>query len=239
MAQPAGCGHGNDSGTGGGSGRLALDRRRSRRLSPWTRERRCPRDRLGGGPLDLNVCHVMVARDGYVWVSARMGVFRSTTSTFATASTRGTPFRKTAAASPGAAIKLTQQFPAGTDAKRFLWPWRTMRIRSGSPATLRLARWDGVRWTRLTKEDGLKSDMVAQIAEDPAGSLWIGYRDASGITHISYPEGRLTLSHVTTANGLHSDKSLFLGFDAKQRLWVGTDHGADLFDHQKWRYYSR
>ena len=47
------------------------------------------------------------------------------------------------------------------------------------------------------------------------------------------------MTHYTTANGLHSDKTLFLGFDADGRLWVGTDHGVDVFDHAGWRHYGR
>ena len=36
-----------------------------------------------------------------------------------------------------------------------------------------------------------------------------------------------------------SDKSTFLGFDRRGWLWVGTDHGVDVFDHVRWRHFGR
>ncbi len=38
-------------------------------------------------------------------------------------------------------------------------------------------------------QDGLVNDKVAQVVEDPDRSLWIGYRDAYGITHLTFPGG--------------------------------------------------
>ena len=76
------------------------------------------------------------------------------------------------------------------------------------------------------------------------GSLWIGYRDAYGITHLTFSSGdkmgevKIEPS-ITQANGLRSDKTLFLPFDARGWLWVGTDHGVDVFDRTRWRHYGR
>src|SRR5262249_24116559 len=104
---------------------------------------------------------------------------------------------------------------------------------------LGLARLAGQQWTRFTKADGLKADMVAQVAADEDGSVWFGYRDAFGISHLSFPNGAATIEHFGAGNGLHSDKSIFLGFDEQGWLWVGTDHGADVFDHARWRHFGR
>ena len=105
-----------------------------------------------------------------------------------------------------------------------------------------LARWSGGQWTRYTAADGLKSSTIAQVAADPDGSIWIGYRDAFGISRMTFdPAGRLQkVQHFTTGNNaLRSDKSIFLGFDSRGWLWVGTDHGVDVFDHQRWRHLGR
>ena len=84
---------------------------------------------------------------------------------------------------------------------------------------------------------------MAQLAEDVDGSIWAGYRDANGISRLRFPQnhsaGRPEVTHYSTANGLRSDKTLFLNFDAGGRLWVGTDHGLDVFDHVVWRHYGR
>jgi signal transduction histidine kinase/CheY-like chemotaxis protein len=42
-----------------------------------------------------------------------------------------------------------------------------------------------------------------------------------------------------SASGLRSDKSFFLGFDKRGRLWAGTDHGVDIFDQTRWRHLGR
>jgi signal transduction histidine kinase len=47
------------------------------------------------------------------------------------------------------------------------------------------------------------------------------------------------MESITQANGLRSDKTLFLQFDARGWLWVGTDHGVDVFDRSRWRHYGR
>ena len=108
---------------------------------------------------------------------------------------------------------------------------------------LGLARYADGRWTRFTTKDGLKDDMVAQVAEDPDGSIWIGYRDAYGLTHLTFTGSGTAdhpqVQHVNSTNGLRSDKSLFLGHDSRGWLWVGTDHGVDVYDHTGWRHYGR
>jgi signal transduction histidine kinase/CheY-like chemotaxis protein len=105
---------------------------------------------------------------------------------------------------------------------------------------LGLALWTNGTWHRYTKRDGLKADMVSQIALDADGSAWIGYRDAFGITHLKTGTGQYpTVDHVTMANGLRSEKTLFLGFDNRGWLWAGSDHGVDVFDGTRWRHYGR
>ena len=47
--------------------------------------------------------------------------------------------------------------------------------RSGWPERAGLARLSQGTWTRFTNRDGLKSDVVAHVAEDSDGSIWIGY----------------------------------------------------------------
>jgi signal transduction histidine kinase/CheY-like chemotaxis protein/streptogramin lyase len=167
--------------------------------------------------------HVMVDRDGRVWVSTRRGLFRS--------KTPGTA---------GLAVEFEQLAPEGTNGdESFLMTLQDHSGRVWVCGDLGLARWSDGQWKRFTHKDGLKADMIAQAAEDSDGSLWIGYRDAFGITHLSFDGDQLKAEHVTVANGLHSDKTLFLGFDPRGWLWAGTDHGVDVFDRVRWRHFGR
>ena len=102
-----------------------------------------------------------------------------------------------------------------------------------------LARYASGEWTRFNTRQGLRSDVVAHVAEDPDGALWISYYDAFGLTRLTFPGGEMKLEHFNSGAGPRSDKSLFLGFDARGWLWAGTDHGIDAFDHARWRHYGR
>ena len=196
-----------------------------RQLNPRTGQARViePADGLPAGAIRS----VMVDRAGRVWVSSQAGLFRS-----ATPLSFGTPH--------GALLRFERQLPPRTrPGEAFLNTIEDRRGRIWAAGDFGLARLAGDQWTRFTTADGLKSDMIAHLAEDPDGALWIGYRDAYGISRLTFSENRVQASHVTAANGLGSDKSLFLGFDARGRLWAGTDHGVDVFDRLAWRHYGR
>jgi signal transduction histidine kinase/ligand-binding sensor domain-containing protein/CheY-like chemotaxis protein len=166
--------------------------------------------------------HVAVDQDGRVWAATYRGLFRS---------------------SPGNTDRFEQLNPAGTDAAEIfnlILPDRAGGVWVAGDRGL--VHFKGDRSRRFTTKDGLAYDKIAQVAEDPDGSLWIGYRDAYGITHLTFPEGRASeakLESFTQANGLRSDKTLFLQFDTRGWLWAGTDHGADVFDRSRWRHYGR
>jgi signal transduction histidine kinase/CheY-like chemotaxis protein/streptogramin lyase len=166
---------------------------------------------------------VAVDHEGRVWAATYGGLFRS------------------AAGNP---VHFEQLTPPGTDAREMFH--MTLVDRSGAiwvAGDRGLLRYAGDRWRRFTTADGLAYDKIAQVIEDPDGSLWLGYRDAYGITHLILSEGgstgKVKVESVTQANGLRSDKTLFLQFDNRGWLWVGTDHGVDVFDRSRWRHYGR
>ena len=165
--------------------------------------------------------YLMADHQGRVWASTRQGLYRSSQSS-------------------RASTRFEQIVPTGsTLPERFAM---TAEDRNGviwAAGDLGLARIDGSQWTRFTSADGLKSNTIAQVAVDTDGSVWIGYRDTFGITHLSFADGRTRVEHFTTSNGLQSDKSIFLGFDHRGWLWVGTDHGVDVFDRKGWRHLGR
>jgi signal transduction histidine kinase/ligand-binding sensor domain-containing protein/CheY-like chemotaxis protein len=167
-----------------------------------------------------SVVHVAVDASGAVWAATSQGLFHSVSND-----------------------KFEQVQPIGTRPEEgfsMVVPDRHRRI--WASGDLGLARYADGQWTRYTTRDGLKDNTVWQIAEDPDGSIWIGYHDADGLTHLTFSGGanaKPVVEHFTTANGLLSDKLLFLGFDVQGRLWVGTDHGADVRGPTGWRHYGR
>ncbi len=162
--------------------------------------------------------HVMVDKSGRVWASTRDGLFRSREHS----------------------QEFEQLSPLATKASELFH--MTMEAHDGvvwAAGARGLARYSAGEWKRFTTRDGLKSDVIAHMAEDPDGSVWIGYYDAFGLSRLTFSNGALAIEHFNTGNGLRSNKSIFLGFDARGRLWAGSDHGVDVFDRTVWRHYGR
>jgi signal transduction histidine kinase/ActR/RegA family two-component response regulator/streptogramin lyase len=179
--------------------------------------------------LASSVLHVMMDRAGYLWVSTRRGLFRSGRS-----------------ASGGDPVWFEPLRPPGTDSEEGfvlavedgagnVWICGDLGLVRYTPA----AAGREASWTRYSTRDGLRADMVGQVAAAPDGSIWVGYRDANGITHVTFSGGSTQTEHFDASSGLRSDKTIFLGFDASGALWAGTDHGVDVFDGTRWRHFGR
>jgi len=163
------------------------------------------------------VQHLMADYEGRVWASTTRGLYLTT-----------------------AGSRFKQVLPLGTNSSEHFA--MTAGDRSGTiwaAGDFGLARFSVGRWTRYTAADGLKNNAIAQVAADTDGSVWIGYRDGLGITHLSFAAGQPKVEHFTTANGLRSDSANFLAFDRRGWLWVGADNGVDIFDRTRWRHSGR
>jgi diguanylate cyclase (GGDEF)-like protein len=98
-----------------------------------------------------------------------------------------------------------------------------------------LARFDGKNWRILTARDGLESADLGVVSQ-AQGSIWIGYRDALGMTRLQGP--KLSPSHITMQDGLHSNQIYAIKPDLKGRIWVSTDSGVDVLESGRWRHYG-
>jgi signal transduction histidine kinase/CheY-like chemotaxis protein/ligand-binding sensor domain-containing protein len=198
---------------------IAADSRGVVRLDPRTgTTQKFP---LGSGEGDIAV-HVLVDRRQQVWVSTRDGLYRS--------------------ANASGHARFEKLTPAGTgDGERFVFAAEDASGQVWICGDAGLVRYRGDQSRRFTTADGLKANSLAQVAPAPDGSVWIGYRDAYGLTHLRLQDEVVRVEHVTAGatSGLRSDKSMFLAFDDQGRLWAGTDHGVDVFDQRGWRHHGR
>ena len=176
----------------------------------------------GGQPLQ-GVRSIHVDRQQRVWVASSQGLYRT---------------KSTAAFAVPVQLEL-QRPPAPTTLEAFYVVFEDRLGRIWAGGDFGLAQYADEKWTRLTTKNGLRSDSVARLAQDPDGSLWIGYRDALGVSRITLDNVKISITHLGAADGLHSSKVLFLGFDAAGKLWIGTDHGVDTYDHSLIRHYGR
>ncbi len=171
------------------------------------------------GLLDDRVITLAPDRENRVWAGTRRGLFRS----------RG----------QGAELRFERQFPPGTDDNEIIFTLRASREGGVWVAGSRgLARFQDGRWQRWTTHEGLKSNYVGYVAEAPDGSVWIGYREAVGVTRLRFVAGKLQVTHFTRRDGLRSDQALFVGVDSRGWIWVGTDNGVDVYDGEAWRHYG-
>jgi signal transduction histidine kinase/ligand-binding sensor domain-containing protein/CheY-like chemotaxis protein len=177
------------------------------------------------GLKNIRVRNAAMDGQGRLWVATYTGLFRSI---------------------PGNSGRFEQLTPPGTDAGEIFH----MIVTSGSDGKVLVAGdrglllYTGEHWRRFTTKDGLAYGKVAHVLEDTDHSLWVGYRDAYGMTHLTFPSGDpmgavKVEGSITQANGLRSDKIIFLQLDKRGWLWVGTDHGVDVFDRSRWRHYGR
>jgi signal transduction histidine kinase/ligand-binding sensor domain-containing protein/CheY-like chemotaxis protein len=164
--------------------------------------------------------HVLVDHQQRVWASTRQGLFRMR-------------------AGSGTFERLT---PSGTtEDEGFEFAVEDAAGQIWVCGDLGLVLYTGETSRRFTVADGLKTNAVALAAPAADGSIWIGYREALGLTHLIFRNGQVHAEHVTAGDGagLHSDKAIFLAFDHTGRLWAGTDHGIDVYDQTRWRHFGR
>ncbi|MGC8794949.1 MAG: two-component regulator propeller domain-containing protein, partial [Bryobacteraceae bacterium] len=154
-----------------------------------------------------------------LWAGTRRGLFRST--------------------SPGPDLRFERQWPPGTDDNEIFFGVRPAHGGGVWVAGSRgLARFQEGRWWRWTTADGLKTNYIGYVAGSGDGSLWIGYREAMGVSRIRFLNDRLELTHFDRRNGLRSDQPLFVGVDRRGWVWVGTDNGVDVYDGAEWQHYG-
>lgn len=155
-----------------------------------------------------------------LWVCTRDGVYRS--------------------AGSGAAMRFEKQALPGSDGnERFYDVELGGGGRLWAAGSLGLLRYAGGQWTRFTTRDGLLSNYVGHLAESPDGALWVGYREAVGISRLRFDGKRVEARHYSRNDGLRSDQAVFVGVDARGRIWVGSDNGVDVYDGSGWRHYGR
>jgi signal transduction histidine kinase/ligand-binding sensor domain-containing protein/CheY-like chemotaxis protein len=95
------------------------------------------------------------------------------------------------------------------------------------------------RWTRFTTADGLLAANLGPIAPAPDGSLWIGYRDALGLSHLTWDGSRWKPRNIAVKDGLFSNEAVFLGVAADGTVWCGSDAGVQVLQDGKWRHYGQ
>jgi ligand-binding sensor domain-containing protein len=83
-----------------------------------------------------------------------------------------------------------------------------------------LARFDGTQWTNFTVTNGLPSNHVFMLYEDPQGQLWIG--TSNGLAR----KDGASFTVYTTSDGLFSNNVFSMTTATDGSLWIGSYGGV-------------
>ncbi len=89
---------------------------------------------------------------------------------------------------------------------------------------------DDIKIVKISPEGGFTFDAISSICEDKFGFIWFGsnsgvyrYNSIETVKYINLPEDKSSLPGNTV-------RSLYL--DMRKALWISTNNGACVFDHQ-------
>jgi ligand-binding sensor domain-containing protein len=92
-----------------------------------------------------------------------------------------------------------------------------------------LFRYDGHRFTRYTRSDGVPAGVIGSLFVDHVGRLWMG--SSRGLGMLENPGATpILIRTYDTTNGLDSSNILCIAEDAMGRIYAGTGRGVDRLD---------
>ena len=162
---------------------------------------------------------VFVDRDGYVWTADLGKLYRSATP-----------------ANGGVPKFVAQDVPGQAADDHYYQFAQDQHGRVWIATTHGLLAFDQNRWTRFTTADGLLRNVVQPLAIGPDGSVWLGYGDAAGLTHMVWTGTQWKAAKIDFPSRRSSD---FLGTTADGSIWYGTDKGVEVLSAGQWRHYGQ
>ncbi len=97
----------------------------------------------------------------------------------------------------------------------------------------------GGKWRKFTQKDGLIDNAVVSLLADKSEGIWVGYRLTGQVTRLVLRDGNPKLTHYPPPEGSAVNITYFLGFDARGRLWAGTNLGVHVLDAAgRWEPYD-
>ncbi len=87
------------------------------------------------------------------------------------------------------------------------------------------SRWDGTRWTSISRRDGLAGNIVYALAQTADGAIWLG-TDQGLCRHLPGQDGAGRWQTFGVAEGLPDRHVYAIAVAPDQRVWAGTRGGV-------------
>jgi diguanylate cyclase (GGDEF)-like protein len=94
-----------------------------------------------------------------------------------------------------------------------------------------LARFDGNNWREFSAKDGLKDDIVTDLALASTDEVWFHYNEAYGLWRLKFTNGRIDLRQFGVKDGLPAEEVYLVGADRSGNVWAGGPLGLTMFSH--------
>jgi len=95
----------------------------------------------------------------------------------------------------------------------------------------------GGHWRTFTRNDGLSNTSVLSLGAGPNNVIWVGYDFGGGMDRVHPQDGGVPIEKSVQKPGTDG-MIYFLEYDAKGRMWAGTQHGVDVWDGVRWTHYD-
>jgi len=97
-----------------------------------------------------------------------------------------------------------------------------------------LLRLDGTAWTHIDVSAASLGRHLADVAVDGAGNIWVDGigNGAARLRVVGNKIASIDRPHLS------SSEVLFIGADRRGWVWIGEDHGLEVFDGRRWQRYT-
>ncbi|MBA3974692.1 MAG: hypothetical protein C0504_10820 [Candidatus Solibacter sp.] len=90
------------------------------------------------------------------------------------------------------------------------------------------------RWRWLREADGLRTNVLATPSLDPAGRLWVAYRDVGGASRVEYRGGKYEVVSIEGPRGAQHDFIYSFHFPQTGGMWALTSSGVQILKAGRW-----
>jgi signal transduction histidine kinase/DNA-binding response OmpR family regulator len=169
---------------------------------------------------------ILRAVDGRLWVASGEGLYRTV--------------------SPERSDRFEEVIVPDAPSQRFFYLHQDKSDRIWVPSEDGLFAFDGSRWTRLSRADGLQEDHVRYVASDPSGAIWLGYNNRPGTTRLRLNGNRVE-AKLFQPPGFEDTPAYSVNVDSRGWLWYSSGTGVFVADTARlnageryaWRHFDR